>query len=160
MAEKTGVLFVCLGNICRSPTAHAVFETLVGKAGLQHLLTIDSCGTGSWHIGQPPDDRMQKAALKRGYDMSHLLARRLEDDDFQRFDYILAMDTRNLADVMKKAPREYNGNIQLLMDYSPDKTVLEVPDPYYGDQDGFDRVLHLVESACNGLLQRIRKNDA
>lgn len=160
MSAKTGVLFVCLGNICRSPTAHAVFESMAKKEGLSHLLDIDSCGTGSWHIGQPPDERTQKAALRRGYDLSHLVARRLQADDFSRFDYILAMDTRNLADVMKKAPSDYPGKIQLLLDYSPERKVLEVPDPYYGDQDGFDRVLSLVESACQGLLHTVRQQYA
>lgn len=160
MAAKTRVLFVCLGNICRSPTAQAVFEVKAKEAGLDHLLEIDSCGTGSWHIGQEPDERTQKAAMQRGYDMSHLRARRLMPDDFYRFDYILAMDTRNLADVMKKSPEDFKGRVQLLLDYSADKKLLEVPDPYYGEQDGFERVLALVESACDGLLETIRKQHA
>ena len=158
MAKKTSVLFVCLGNICRSPTAHGVFETLVSQAGLDQHVHIDSCGTGSWHIGQPPDDRTQKAALQRGYDLSRLRARRLEEADFKRFDYILAMDTRNLADAIKVATSNYNGRIQLFMDYAPEESVLEVPDPYYGDEDGFERVLHLIETASKGLLNRIQNN--
>lgn len=158
MAKKASVLFVCLGNICRSPAAHGVFETMVSQANLDRYISIDSCGTGSWHLGQPPDDRMQKAALLRGYDLSHLRARRIEDDDFNRFDFVLAMDTRNLADVMKKAPNHYAGNIQLFMDYAPEESVLEVPDPYYGEEDGFERVLHLVETASSGLLKRIQNS--
>ena len=157
MADKTRVLFVCLGNICRSPTAHAVFEEKVKQAGLSHRVQVDSCGTGSWHIGQPPDDRTQKAAAKRGYDLSHLRARRLEHDDFSQYDYILAMDTRNLADVIKKAPMDFSGRIQLFLDYSADKNVLEVPDPYYGQQDGFERVLNLIEEASDGLIKAIQQ---
>lgn len=158
MAKKAAVLFVCLGNICRSPTAHGVFETMVKEAGLAQQVTIDSCGTGSWHIGQPPDERTQKAALARGYDLSHLRARRLEEDDFKHFDYIIAMDTRNLADAMKMAPDNYAGNIQLFMDYAPEESAMEVPDPYYGNEDGFEHVLHLIETASTGLLNRIKKD--
>lgn len=157
MNNSVGVLFVCLGNICRSPTAHAVFETLAEREGLLPKLTVDSCGTGSWHIGQPPDARMQKIARQRGYDLSQLRARRLAGEDFSRFDYILAMDTRNLADVMQKAPDTYHGRISLLLDFSPERNVLEVPDPYYGTEDGFDHVVSLVESACQGLLQDIKQ---
>lgn len=160
MSDKVGVLFVCLGNICRSPTAHAVFETLAARHGLSEKLLIDSCGTGSWHIGQPPDERMQQAALQRGYDLSYLRARRLASDDFDRFNYILTMDTRNLADVMKHAPDYYAGEVRLLLDYAEEKNLLEVPDPYYGGEEGFERVLTLVESACEGLIEAIHRNHA
>jgi protein-tyrosine phosphatase len=152
----TSVLFVCLGNICRSPTAHGVMQHLLQKEGLENKIVIDSCATGAWHIGQGPDERTQKAALAKGYDLSHLRARRLSLDDFSRFDVILAMDTRNLADVIKKAPENFAGKIQLFMDYSPEKHMLDVPDPYYGGSDGFDRVLSLVEGTCVNLLQQLK----
>ena len=146
------VLFVCLGNICRSPTAHGVLEKQIKTHNLATQIQVDSCGTGSWHIGHAPDQRTLDAASKRGYDSSHIRARRLCAEDFQTFDYILAMDTRNLADVIKNAPLNYQGKIQLLLDYSQEKSVLEVPDPYYGGEQGFDQVFHLVEEACAGLL--------
>jgi protein-tyrosine phosphatase len=151
------VLFVCLGNICRSPTAHGIFEHMVKQEGLQHLIEVDSCGTGAWHIGQPPDDRTQKAALLKGYDLSYLRARRIDLGDFEKFDIILAMDARNLADVMKQAPAHYNGRLQLFLDFSHDKNLIEVPDPYYGGNDGFERVFSLVESTCKNLLQELKK---
>lgn len=152
------VLFVCLGNICRSPTAHGVFEHMLKQQGLEQYIGVDSCGTGAWHIGQPPDERTLKVAQNRGYDFSHLRARRIGADDFDRFHYILAMDARNLADVIRKAPAGYSGKIQLFLDYHPEKNLLEVPDPYYGGQEGFERVFSLVESTCQNLLAEIRKN--
>ena len=151
------VLFVCLGNICRSPTAHGVFENMVRKAGLEKNINVDSCGTGAWHIGQPPDDRTLHVASQRGYDFSHLRARRLADEDFDRFQYILAMDARNLADIIKKVPAHYVGKVQLFLDYHPDTNILEVPDPYYGGAEGFERVFTLVETACEHLLQELKK---
>lgn len=149
------VLFVCLGNICRSPTAHGVLEKQIKNHNLATQIQVDSCGTGSWHIGHAPDQRTLDAASKRGYDLSHIRARRLCAEDFQTFDYILAMDTRNLADVIKNAPLNYPGKIQLLLDYSQEKSVLEVPDPYYGGEQGFDQVFHLVEEACASLLNHL-----
>lgn len=151
------VLFVCLGNICRSPTAHGIFEQMVRSSGLQDRIGIDSCGTGAWHIGQPPDERTLRAARARGYDLSHLRARKLVLEDFDRFDYILSMDTRNLADVIRKAPAGYEGEIRLLLDYLPERNILEVPDPYYGGEEGFDRVFNLIESACESLLAEIKQ---
>jgi len=152
------VLFVCLGNICRSPTAHGVFEQLIQQHDLHNKVRVDSCGTGAWHIGQAPDDRTQKAAKQKGYDLSHLRARRLQKNDFDNFDYILAMDTRNLADIMKMAPDNYQGRIQLFMDYSANSSVIEVPDPYYGGEDGFESVLMLVEEASANLLLQIKQS--
>ena len=149
------VLFVCLGNICRSPTAHAVLQQMVGQQGLQDKIVVDSCGTGSWHIGNPPDKRMQQVALQHGYDLSGLHARKLTAEDFDTYDYILGMDTRNVADILKKMPAHYSGKVALLLDYSSDKNVLEVPDPYYGGEEGFERVLHLIEMACTGLLSEL-----
>lgn len=153
------VLFVCLGNICRSPTAHGIFEKMVISAGLQDKIGVDSCGTGSWHVGQPPDERTLKTARERGYDISHLRARKLAAEDFDRFDYILSMDTRNLADVIKKAPADYKGQIKLLLDFSKERNVLEVPDPYYGGDEGFDRIFNMIESACECLLDELKKKD-
>lgn len=158
MTEKVKVLFVCLGNICRSPTAHGVFEQIVEKAGLSEKILVDSCGTGQWHIGQPPDDRTQKAALKRGYDLSYLRARRLESEDFQRFDYILPMDQRNLEDVLAMQPDNFTGKVQLMLEYGNGNDVKEVPDPYYGGKDGFEYVLDLLEQASANLLKEIQQN--
>ena len=151
------VLFVCLGNICRSPTAHGVFEKLIADEGMQDVIGIDSCGTGAWHIGQPPDERTQRAAKERGYDLGHLRARKFSVDDFAEFDYILSMDTRNLADVIKKAPDDYGGVIKLFLDYSEERNILEVPDPYYGGDEGFERVFNIVESACQGLMKELKE---
>lgn len=158
MTEKVKVLFVCLGNICRSPTAHGVFEQYVEKAGLSDKILVDSCGTGQWHIGQPPDDRTQKAALERGYDLSHLRARRLQQDDFQRFDYILPMDQRNLEDVLAMKPEDFKGKVQLMLEYGEDNQVKEVPDPYYGEHDGFEYVLDLLEKSSANLLKEIQQS--
>ena len=155
--DKVNVLFVCLGNICRSPTAHGVMESLVRQHGLEGQIGVDSCGTGAWHIGQPPDERTLQVARNRGYDFSHQRARRLGREDFDRFHYILAMDTRNLADVIGKAPADYSGRIQLFLDYHPERSLLEVPDPYYGGTEGFERVFTLVEETCQHLLDHIRK---
>ncbi len=149
------VLFVCLGNICRSPTAHGVFQQMINDAEMSDRIHVDSCGTGSWHIGHSPDERMQKTAAEKGYDLSQLVARRLSPEDFDRFDYILAMDTRNLADIIKQAPMSYTGRIQLFMDYSEEKKILEVPDPYYGGEQGFTHVVTLIEGGCQGLFDEV-----
>ncbi len=154
------VLFVCLGNICRSPTAQGVFQKIIDDNGLNDRLMVDSCGTGAWHIGNPPDDRTISAAAARGYDLSHLRARKLCAADFETFDYILAMDTRNLADVIKNTPDNYPGRIQLLLDYHEDDNILEVPDPYYGNGEGFERVFTLIESACQSLVKELAPVDA
>ncbi len=149
------ILFVCLGNICRSPTAHGVFQQMVDDAGLTDQIQVDSCGTGSWHIGHSPDERMQAAALEKGYDLSSLVARRLSPEDFEDYDYLLAMDTRNLADIIKQAPKHFSGRIQLFMDYSDEKKILEVPDPYYGGEQGFSHVVSLIEQGCQGLFETV-----
>lgn len=151
----TGVLFVCLGNICRSPTAHGVFASQVAGAGLSNSIAVDSCGTGAWHVGEPPDARATAAAALRNYDLSALRARQLSAEDFERFDYILAMDRQNMSDVRALAPAGFRGQIKLLLDYAPQADLREVPDPYYGDGSGFDHVLDLVEMACVSLLQEI-----
>jgi len=153
----TSVLFVCLGNICRSPTAHGVFRTKVADAGLANLIRVDSCGTGGWHIGASPDKRSMAAAESAGYDLSDLRARRVQRDDFGQFDYILAMDRQNLADLEQLCPPEYSGHLGLFLDFGSHGDVQEVPDPYYGDGDGFQQVLSLVENASDGLLEEIRR---
>ena len=151
------VLFVCLGNICRSPTAQGVFSTLVDKEGLGQSIHIDSAGTGAWHAGDPPDPRAQAAAKARGYDLSLQRARKVIAMDFHIFHYIIAMDRQNYSDLSMIAPPETLSKIQLFLKFEPNLDVAEVPDPYYGGTDGFAQVLGLIEAASRGLLQDIRR---
>jgi protein-tyrosine phosphatase len=151
------VNFVCLGNICRSPTAHGVFQKLVDDEGLSHRIIIDSCGTGSFHVGEKPDPRTIKAAAKRNYDLSVLRARQFKPDDFSQFDYILAMDRMNLGNLKAMAPKNYIGHLGLFLEFSKQRTYTQVPDPYYENESGFDLVLDLVEDASRGLLYEITK---
>lgn len=153
----TKVLFVCLGNICRSPTAHGVFEKKVAEAGLEHLIEIDSAGTGGWHIGKKPDSRAITAASQRGYDLTHLRARQANQRDFSEFDIILAMDESNLYDLQSLKPHTFKGTLSLFLSYGSQKDYQEVPDPYYGGAKGFDLVLDLIEDACDGLLEEIKQ---
>ena len=155
--EKINVLFICMGNICRSPTAEAVFRHYVESAGLAESILIDSAGTHDYHIGDPPDRRTQRAARHRGYDMSSLRGRQIEASDFHRFDYVLAMDRGNLSILNSIAPSGCDSKAQLFLDYSRYRTEREVPDPYYGGEDGFEHVLDMVEDAAQGLLQEIRQ---
>lgn len=156
---KVGVLFVCMGNICRSPTADAVFNHHVRLAGLEHLFHIDSAGTHAYHIGEPPDRRSQQTAFKRGYNMQGLRARKVIQEDFSRFQYILAMDHHNLEELQQNCPSQYANRLGLFLQYSGQwKTHQEVPDPYYGGSHGFERVLDLVENASQGLLRHILSN--
>ncbi|GGK68834.1 low molecular weight protein-tyrosine-phosphatase [Amphritea balenae] len=150
------VLFVCLGNICRSPTAHGVFRHLVEQQGLAHLIEIDSAGTAAYHVGNAPDHRSAAAALQRGYDLSDLRARQAIPADFDHYDYILAMDGQNLEDLQGICPADYKGHLGLFLSFVDDST-RDVPDPYYGGASGFDQVLDLVERASDALLQQIRK---
>ncbi|WP_250658265.1 low molecular weight protein-tyrosine-phosphatase [Alkalimarinus coralli] len=149
------VLFVCLGNICRSPTAHGVFEHLLEREGLAGAVMVDSAGTGAWHAGNPPDKRAQLAAQERGYDLSSIRARQVEEKDFEVFDYILAMDKSNRTDLFEMADHSTKEKISLLLDFA-DNAAQEVPDPYYGGDRGFNTVLDLVEEACEGLLRDIK----
>ena len=149
------VLFVCLGNICRSPTAHGVFVTLVERQALADHIVVDSAGTGDWHLGHPPDQRAAAAALQRGYDLAHLRARKVTQDDFGEFDYILAMDNNNLSDLQLLQPGSYQGQLQLFLEYHPEPQYREVPDPYYGGDEGFNHVLDLVERASQQLLEHL-----
>ena len=153
--EKIGILFVCMGNICRSPTAEAVFRKMAEEAGLVEKIFIDSAGTHDYHIGSPPDERSMRAARGRGYDMSGLRARQVEAKDFLVFDHVLAMDRNNLAILKRIAEPGLQRRARLFMEFSRDFTDLEVPDPYYGGAQGFETVLDRVESASRGLLAQI-----
>lgn len=153
------VLFVCMGNICRSPTAEAVFARRVKQSGLAHAIEIDSAGTHAYHVNEPPDPRAREAAARRGYDLSGLRARRIIAEDCQRFDYVVVMDEMNLLDVRGKCPRSLWPRVHLFLDFVPGGAKgLEVPDPYSGGRSDFERVLDLVEPAADGLLAHIRAN--
>jgi protein-tyrosine phosphatase len=151
------VLFVCLGNICRSPTADGVLRHLVAQAKLDNHIYVDSAGTGDWHIGHAPDKRTILTARKRGYDLSVLRARLVEPKDFNEFDYILAMDANNLTNLKRMKPASYKGKLDLFLSFSEQTTYQEVPDPYHGDADDFELVLDLVEDAAQGLLTQLQK---
>jgi protein-tyrosine phosphatase len=154
--NKFGVLFVCTGNICRSPTAEAIFRKLATDAGM--AVTADSAGTHAYHVGEPPDPRAQAAAAKRGYDLSALRARRIEGADFQRFDLILAMDEEHHAILSRMAGSSADHKLKLMMSYAQRFKEREVPDPYYGGPQGFERVLDMLEDAATGLLESLRRD--
>lgn len=151
------MLFVCMGNICRSPTAEGVFTRKVTEAGLISRFRIDSAGTHAYHIGNPPDPRTMQAAKRRGYDLSALRARKVEVADFSRFDYVLAMDEDNLAILERMKPVASSSRVGLFMEFAPGYGIREVPDPYYGGPAGFEQVLDMVEAAAEGLLETIRR---
>lgn len=153
----TKVLFVCLGNICRSPTADGIFREIIKREKLDQKIIVDSAGTGDWHIGKAPDSRTVAAAKLRGYDLSILRARQVITADFDEFDYVLAMDNANLRDLHSLRPTHFSGYLGLFLDFGSRKTHREVPDPYYGGNDGFELVLDLVEEAAEGLLTHIRQ---
>lgn len=153
--KSVKVLMVCLGNICRSPTAHGIFEQKVVEAGLSHRIFVDSAGTSAWHIGEAPDPRALEAAQKRGYLLQHLRGRQVTADDFHNFDYIMAMDKQNLRELQKIKPADYSGHLGLFLAFS-NADAEEVPDPYHGGNSGFETVLDLVEDAADGLLEHIR----
>lgn len=155
--KKIGVLFVCMGNICRSPTAHGVFEKMVEDAGLAPFIEVDSAGTHAYHVGNPPDPRAQKTALGRGVDLSRQRARKAAEEDFERFDYVIAMDRDNLDNLLSLAPEHHREKLHLLLDFAPELGVREVPDPYFGGTRGFDKVYDLVSDASAALLAIIRK---
>lgn len=147
-----GVLMVCMGNICRSPTAEAMLRQKLQAAGLAHRVRVDSAGTHSYHVGAPPDERAQAHARRRGLELGHLRARRVSVADFERFDLLLAMDEDNLTELRDMAPPGTEGRIRLLMEFARTRRdVREVPDPYYGATAGFEQVLDLVGDACDGL---------
>ncbi len=158
MNEPIGVLMVCLGNICRSPTAHGIFEALVKKANLETHIFVDSAGTSGWHIGAPPDQRSQAAALKRGYNLSRQTGRQVTKEDFAKFDYILAMDADNLHNLKLLQPSSYAGHLGLFLEFATQTDYDEVPDPYHGGTAGFELVLDLLEDASKGLLRHIQQH--
>ena len=154
-SAEIAVLFVCLGNICRSPTAHGVFEKLVAEQGLNQQIRIDSAGTGDWHLGKQPDPRTLLAGRQRGYNFSHLRARQVTVIDFNQFDYILAMDGKNLENLQQLQPRHFTGRLSLFLPFGQG-SINEVPDPYAGGSEGFEQVLDMVELAAEGLLAHLR----
>ena len=150
------ILFVCLGNICRSPTAEAVLRGLAAREAPDLALNVDSAGTANYHPGSVPDRRSQAAAARRDYDLSSLRARQVRAQDFADFDLILAMDQSNLQELLVMAPPTARAKIQLFLDYAPGQPLREVPDPYYGGANGFEHVLDLIEAAARGLLRRLQ----
>ncbi len=155
-ASGFGLLFVCMGNICRSPTAEGVFRKVWQEHAPELELRIDSAGTHAYHIGEPPDPRAQRAALRRGVDLSGQRARRVRPDDFERFDLVIAMDLANVEALRETAPAEHHERIRLMLEFAPQLGRTEVPDPYYGSMNGFEHVLDLVEEASLGLLEHVR----
>ena len=157
--NKVKVLFVCMGNICRSPTAHGVFEHLVKAENLADKIEIDSAGTHAYHVGESPDRRAAETALKYNVDLSYITARKVHDNDFEYYDYILAMDRHNL-DILKSAcPSEHQHKLFLFLDFAPQLPQKEVPDPYYGGIMGFENVFNLVNEASKGLLEAIKSRE-
>lgn len=155
--KKLRVLFVCMGNICRSPTGQGVFEHLVEEAGLADHVEVDSAGTHAYHTGEPPDTRAAKTAEKRGISLAGQKARRVTASDFEAFDYVLAMDSSNLNDLLSICPDEHQHKVKLLLSFADGLSHDDVPDPYYGGTTGFERVLDMVEEGAQGLLGDIRR---
>lgn len=153
---KVKVLFVCMGNICRSPTAEGVFAHKLRETGLHEHIEVDSAGTHAYHVGEPPDPRAQKTAQRRGISLDYIRARKAIAEDFDRFDYVLAMDRDNLSILADICPVGSEHKLQLFLSYASDLETDEVPDPYYGGPMGFERVLDMIEEAANGLLQDIQ----
>jgi len=151
------ILFVCLGNICRSPTAEGVFRAVAAREAPELTLEVDSAGTAGYHVGEPPDARTRAAASRRGYDLSPLRARMVAPSDFEEFDLILAMDLQNLKVLHRRAPAHARERVRLFLEFAPEAVVSEVPDPYYGGPNGFEEVLDLVEAASRGLLAHLRQ---
>ena len=154
-ARLTKILFVCTGNICRSPTAEGVARHAIQSAGLSDRVEVDSAGTHGYHVGEAPDPRTSKAAAKRGYDLSALRARKLEPEDFLNFDLILAMDAGHLEIMQRACPAEHRAKLGLLMSYARSSEAVEVSDPYYGGEKGFEVVLDYCENAVRGLLETL-----
>ncbi len=154
--EKIKVLFICMGNICRSPTAEGVFVKLIKDQQLDTYFTVDSAGTHAHHIGEAPDLRSQKAALERGIELAHLRSRKVTYADFENFDYLLVMDDDNYSILYQSCPEPYKDKIQYLLDYAPHLTERQVPDPYYGGSYGFEQVLNKVEMGAVGFLNTLR----
>lgn len=154
--KSYSVLFVCMGNICRSPTAHGVFRDKVSELGLTNAVRVDSAGTHNYHPNSPPDKRSQAHAALRGYDLSNLRARQIQAEDFERFDLVLVMDWDNLALVQLECPPQHQHKVRRFTEFCLQFDSPVVPDPYYGGTDGFEQVLNLVEDASEGLLRHVR----
>lgn len=152
------ILCVCLGNICRSPAAEGVLRALAAREAPRLALSIDSAGTGDYHLGEPPDARMLEAALRRGYDLSDLRARQVEPADFERFDLLLAMDRQNRAHLVRQAPAARRERVRFFMEFAPGSGALEVPDPYYGGPADFEHVIDLLEAASRGLIATLQSS--
>ena len=157
--SKISVLFVCMGNICRSPTAEGVFRKVVSDAELGEGILVDSAGTHAYHVNEPPDRRARAAAESRGFPLDNIRARRVSGDDYERFDYILAMDEDNLQILKEGAPEEHRHKVRLFLEFAASSSETEVPDPYYGGAAGFERVLDLVEEASHGLLETLQREN-
>lgn len=153
--KEINVLFVCMGNICRSPLAHGLVEDRVAKAGLSGRVFIDSAGTHAYHVGEQPDPRSQDTAISHGFDLSSQRARKVTANDFEQFDYVLAMDHDNHSSLSTICPTEHSHKLKLLLDYAPQLSESEVPDPYYGGASGFEHVYQLIDAAADGLLADI-----
>jgi protein-tyrosine phosphatase len=156
--HKIKILFVCMGNICRSPTAEGVFADLVAKKNLTERFQIDSAGTHAYHVGDAPDLRAQRAARERGIELQSIRARKINYNDFVLFDHILVMDDENYACVEQACPAEYKHKVAYFLDFAPELNVREVPDPYYGGTYGFERVLDMAEAAAAGILETFKKS--
>lgn len=154
---RISVLFVCMGNICRSPTAEGVFRKLVSDAGLEDRIHSDSAGTHAYHTGDTPDRRAKAAAERRGFSLEGITARRVIETDFEQFNYILAMDEDNLMALQASSDDEHHSKVRLLLEFAESAKGSEIPDPYYGGSAGFERVLDLVEEASSALLETVRK---
>ena len=151
------VLFVCTGNICRSPTADGIFKAMVAKAGVGDTIEVDSCGLSGYHAGEQADPRSREMAASRGYDLSLIRSRNINSSDYSEFDYILAMDEGHLADMQKQSPAQYHDKLELFLDYHPDHKGQSVPDPYYGGANGFKSVVDMIEETSGALLTHIRE---
>lgn len=157
--QKNKILFICMGNICRSPSAEAMFADLLKKTAVADAYEIDSAGTHAYHIGNPPDKRSIAAALRRGIDMQHLRARQLQAQDFDKYDRLIIMDRANHEEIIRQFPVAEHSKLSYMLDYAKNFTEKEVPDPYYGEGDGFELVLDLLEDAAQGLLDDCQQNN-
>lgn len=156
--KRIGVLFVCMGNICRSPTAEGVFRNMLKHKKLSDALNVDSAGTLAYHKGEPPDIRAQETARRRGIDLSTQRARPVTQADFAQFDYIVPMDLENMAELKRSCPPDKSSRLRLLCDYAPELNLREVPDPYYGGDQGFEHVFQIISTSSAGLLDTILKS--